>query len=123
MIWTSNGGLRSEIKSFFELETNSDGLQNRVGHTGNIIFYYAIFAGAVAVALPLLHWISSFIPKLAQWLPDYPQVWDWLLQLVQHLLIFLGIYVYLLHKDGGINGIMQRVSSSKRSSFFPFGTS
>jgi hypothetical protein len=92
--------LRSEITTLFDLDSGVDGLRKKVGHSGDIIFYFAVFAGAVAGAMVLLHWIGRFQPKVVQWLPDYSQVLGWLLELVQHLIIFLGIYVFLLHKDG-----------------------
>lgn len=87
----------------FELEGGQGGLHNKVDHGGDLLFYYAILAGAVVCALAILQWVAKWSPRLSAWLPEFPRVLEWLLEVVQQLIIFLGIYMYLLHRGGGKN--------------------
>lgn len=99
--WTSHGGLKKDILGLFGKGASSNNPNDQVEHVGDILYYYAIISTILAVIVAALKLVPTKLwPQLHNVLPSIPRVLDLMLELVQQLVIFAGLYVYLLHEDG-----------------------
>jgi hypothetical protein len=122
VFWTSHGGLKAEISSLFHRQGTSENLRDQVGHIGDILYFCSEFVAAITVILAILHLSARHFSKLTSFLPTFEQTLGLFLDLVHHLIIFVCIYTFLLHKDGGNSFSMQQASSDKSSCSSPSGT-
>jgi hypothetical protein len=101
VFWTSHGGLRKEILSLFGSDASSSDLRDQVGHVSDLLYYYAIIATALTIIISLLKVLPGrLFTKLHEILPNVNDVVQMMLDLIHYLIIFSGVYVYLIHKQG-----------------------
>ena len=102
-MWTSHGGLRKHITGLFGTDATSTDLKHQVGHMGDLFYYYAIIATFLFVVVSLLKALQvRLVPKLEKVLPNMQDIKELLLDETHSLIIFMGIYVYLIYNSGSI---------------------
>ena len=54
IFWTVHGGLRKHISELFGKDATSDDMKDRVGHMGDLFYYYAVVATFLFVLVTTL---------------------------------------------------------------------
>lgn len=76
-------------------------MKDQVGHMSDLLYYYAIIATILTIVTSLLKVLPErFFPKIHEVLPTMSPLLNLLLGLIHYLVIFAGIYVYIIHKKG-----------------------
>ena len=120
VIWTSHGGLRRHIHGFFGKDATSNDLKDRVGHMGDLLYYYAIIATFLAILITFLKGLQTKLPKIENYTPTMASLKELLLDETQYLVIFTGIYVYLIYNDSSISFIIIVGLKNKQIVLFPY---
>lgn len=80
-----------------------------------MIFYFACLDGVIFLLLNFLQQgPARFSKALAAKLPSLGEFEATLMETTQQMVVFLGVYVYLLHLDGGTLVASQRDSKSPK---------
>lgn len=61
-----------------------------------------LLAGVIAI-YAVLQLAGRWISRLSGALPSIPKLLKSMFTLLQYLVIFVGVYVFLLHRDGGMH--------------------
>jgi len=64
------------------------------------LYYYAVLLTGLIFITGLLYALSRFITKLAEVMPSVHNFLNLMFELIKELVIFGGIYAFLLHDDG-----------------------
>jgi hypothetical protein len=108
----------------FGSDATSSDLKDRVGHISDLIYYYALIAISLSIAVLLFRGVvARLLPKIEQYLPSSIEVKEFLLEQIHSLVIFAGIYVYLIYNDGSTPSSTQWASRTSTSSSSPSGSS
>jgi hypothetical protein len=76
-------------------------MTDQVSHIGDLIFLHAeLLAGVIAI-YAVLQLAGRWVTRLGKLLPSIPNLLTIMFTLLQYLIIFIGVYVFLLHRDGG----------------------
>jgi hypothetical protein len=124
VIWVSHGGLRKNVLKLFGSDATSSDLKDRVGHMSDLLYYYAFIATALTIVISFLKMLpGKLFETLQSYLPTHDSLLQLLLNEIHRLIIFGGIYVYLIYNDGSISSFIQWDSKTNRSYSFLSGSS
>ena len=100
--WTSHGSLKSEVTRLFGKIALHDSVAERAGHIGDLLFYFSIIVFVILLAYTLMRLGPAKLNlTIAGWLPNLKDLESTLREMLQQLIVFLGVYIYLLHLNGG----------------------